>query len=351
MKPHKLPFLNDYMYACHPHILKQMAALADTPHTGYGCDELCEAAREKIRQACCCPEAGVHFLIGGTATNVTAIDALIRSYQGVLAAQSGHINTFEAGAMESAGHKILPLRPIEGKVMPHILSEWLERDKNDENRDHTVRPGALYISQPTEVGTLYSLEELTALSHICHQAGIRLFVDGARLGYALASPQCNIDLPDLARLSDGFYIGGTKLGALMGEALVFPRPQDVPDFFTQMKRHNNLLAKGWLLGMQFDVFFTDDLYHQIGRHALDMAQRLRRGIEDMGIPFYTDSPTNLQFIILHRDEYHQLRQEADCEIWEELDNDRVAIRLVTSWQTTPDDVDSLIQVLRDIHQA
>ena len=154
MKPHKLPFLNDYMYACHPQILKQMAALADTPHTGYGCDELCEAAREKIRQACQCPEAGVHFLIGGTATNVTAIDALIRSYQGVLAAQSGHINTFEAGAMESAGHKILPLRPIEGKVMPHILSEWLERDKNDENRDHTVRPGALYISQPTEVGTL-----------------------------------------------------------------------------------------------------------------------------------------------------------------------------------------------------
>ena len=342
MSTTKLPFDSDYMHLCHPAILERMVATAGQSHIGYGCDEVCAMAKAKIREACGAPEAEIHFLIGGTQTNVVAIDAMIPPYQGVLAAATAHINVHESGAVESAGHKVLVLPSHDGKVWAEDVEHFLSTFYADETWEHMVEPGMLYITHPTELGTLYTLDELTRLSDVCHRNRLWLYLDGARLGYGLAATDTDVTLKDVARLCDAFYIGGTKVGALMGEAVVFPRQGVVKRFFTQIKRHNSLLAKGWELGMQFDVLFTGNLYFDIARHAIRMAERLKAGVRAKGIELYADSPTNQQFIILSADKAAALAEKVDCEVWARLDDGRMAIRLVTSWHTREEEVDQLL---------
>ncbi len=345
MNTKKLPFLSDYMYACHPLILKRIAETADTPFFGYGDDEICDSAKEKIRSALRAPKAEIFFLIGGTPTNVIAIDALIPPYQGVLAAESGHISIREAGAVEATGHKIVTLAPTNGKIMAQNVQSYLRAFYADETWKHGVEPGMLYITHPTETGTLYSLSELKELSKVCHDNHLKLYLDGARLGYGLAATGSDISLSDIASLCDAFYIGGTKIGALMGEALVFPEPNTVSHLFSQVKRHNNLLAKGWLLGLQFDTLFTNNLYLSLARHGILMAEKLKKGILEKGFKLFADSPTNQQFIIMTIADYHRLSENVDCEIWQELPDQQVAVRLCTSWHTTEEQVDRLLDLL------
>ena len=255
----KLNFASDYMEGAHPQILQRLLETNLEKTAGYGFDKYSEAAREKIRKACEAPEAEIFFLVGGTQTNATVIDALLCSYQGVIAAETGHISTHESGAIEHSGHKVLALPGENGKLSAETVRACLDTYRLDENRDHTVMPGMVYISQPTEYGTLYSLAELEALNGVCRAAGIPLYLDGARLASALACPENDAHLPDLARLCDAFYIGGTKCGALFGEAVVFPKKNTVPHFFTIVKQHGALLAKGRIAWMQFDALFTDGL--------------------------------------------------------------------------------------------
>lgn len=345
MKTNKLCFTSDYMEGAHPSIIK---ALTDSnlEHTeGYGYDPYCNAAKEKLRTACHCPQAEIFFLVGGTQTNATVIDALLRSYQGVLCADTGHIAVHEAGAIEFGGHKVLPLPHTLGKLSAKTIQTALSSYREDANREHTVMPGMVYLSQPTELGTLYSLAELTAISDVCHEAGLPLYVDGARLAYALASPENNVTLPDLARLCDAFYIGGTKCGALLGEAVVFPSSNLVPHFFTIVKQHGALLAKGRVLGIQFDVLFTDGLYLEIGKTAVAHAQRIQNALKTKGYPLLFFSPSNQIFPILDQSAYERLSGIVSFGFWEKLSDGRTVVRLATSWATTQADVDALISVL------
>ena len=273
----RLSFASDYMEGAHEAILSRLREINYEKMQGYGTDPLSEQAREKIRSACGCPEADVFFLVGGTQTNATVISALLRSYEGVVAAVSGHISTHEAGAIELGGHKVLTLPEHEGKITAADLRELLVRFETDEARDHLVRPGMVYVSQPTESGTLYSLRELREISAVCREYGLPLYLDGARLAYALACPSNDVSLQELAELCDVFYIGGTKCGALFGEAVVIPKRGFIPHFFTIMKQHGALLAKGWLLGLQFDVLFTDGLYLKVGKAAIAAAGRIQIG--------------------------------------------------------------------------
>ena len=258
-------FNSDYTEGCHPAILERLAATNMEQTPGYGEDVYCAAAAEQIKEACAAPEAAVHFLVGGTQTNATVIGALLASYQGVIAAETGHVSSHEAGAIEAGGHKVLTIPQTDGKISAEKVEEVLNTFKEDGNRDHMVMPGMVYISQPTEYGTLYNRQELEALSKVCRSKGIPLYLDGARLAYALACSANNVTLEDIAACCDAFYIGGTKCGALFGEAVVFPKPGLIPHFFTIIKQHGALLAKGRILGIQFDVLFENDLYFQI-RH-------------------------------------------------------------------------------------
>ena len=252
-------FASDYTEGAHERILERLAASNLEQNSGYGTDRYCETAEDKIRKACKCPEAQVAFLMGGTQTNQMIIDTMLRPYEGVVAADTGHVNVHEAGAIEYTGHKVMTLPAHNGRIDSKELEAFLNESENDGNREHMVFPGMVYISHPTEYGTLYSMEELKNISGICHEHNISLFMDGARLGYGLMSDETDVDLGSIARLTDVFYIGGTKVGALFGEAVVFTK-KNMPDHFvTRMKQHGALLAKGWLLGIQFDTLFTDDL--------------------------------------------------------------------------------------------
>ena len=305
----KLYFASDYMEGAHPAILRRLLE-TNLEHTaGYGLDPYSESAREKIRAACRAPGAEVFFLVGGTQTNATVIDALLRPWQGVIAAETGHISTHEAGAIEFGGHKVLTLPQREGKLSAAEVAGCIDAWQRDGNREHMVMPGMVYISQPTEYGTLYSLAELEALSAVCRKAGIPLYLDGARLAYALATPSNDTALPDIARLCDAFYIGGTKCGALFGEAVVFPKRGTAPHFFTLVKQHGALLAKGRIAGIQFDTLFTDGLYDAIGQSAIAAARRIRRALEEKGIPQAIASPTNQIFVVLDPDRARALAQQ------------------------------------------
>ncbi|MBR2799057.1 MAG: low specificity L-threonine aldolase [Clostridia bacterium] len=341
----KLCFASDYMEGAHPAILKRMLE-TNLEHTaGYGMDPYSESAREKIRAACRAPEADVFFLVGGTQTNATVIDALLRPWQGVVAAETGHIATHEAGAIEFGGHKVLTLPQREGKLSAADVAGCVDAWRRDDNREHTVMPGMVYISQPTEYGTLYSLSELEALSAVCREAGIPLYLDGARLAYALATPSNDAALPDIARLCDAFYIGGTKCGALLGEAVVFPRRGTAPHFFTLVKQHGALLAKGRVAGIQFDTLFTDGLYDAIGKSAIAAADRIRRALDEKGYAQAIPSPTNQIFVVLSPEKAKALSRRVEMGFWENLGDGRVVMRLATSWATTDGDVDGLIQAL------
>ena len=341
----RLSFLSDYNDGAHPAVLRALAETNGLVVPGYGEDPVCDAAREKLRAACACPEAAVWFLSGGTQTNATVLDACLRPWQGVLAADTGHINGHEAGAVEAAGHKVLTLPQRDGKLEAAALRAWLDRFDADGSRGHQVQPGAVYISQPTEYGTLYSLAELEVLSALCRERGLFLYADGARLAYALATPENDVTLPDLARLCDAFYVGGTKCGALLGEAVVIPRPEVLPHFFTVMKRHGAVLAKGRVLGAQFDALFTDGLYYEIGREAVRLAERLRAALREKGYRLPVPSPTNQVFTVVDAAALARLQEKAAFNIWEAYDNGETLIRLVVGCSTPAEDVEALIALL------
>ncbi len=340
-----LYFLSDYTEGAHPRLLQRLQETNLVSQPGYGEDCFCAAAREKIRAACRRPEADVYFLAGGTQTNAVAIASLLHRWEGVIAADSGHIGVHEAGAVEFTGHKVISLPGESGKLSAGTVRSFCEAFYADETHDHMPFPGMVYISQPTELGTLYGREELAALHRVSGEYGMRLFVDGARLGYGLMSPACDMDLPELAALCDLFYIGGTKVGALCGEALVFPRG-DMPEHFaTMVKQQGAMLAKGRLLGVQFEALFTDGLYFEIGRHAIRLAMKLKEGFLRKGYPLFADSPTNQQFPILTAEQLARLRREAAFEIWAPLEDGRTAVRFVTSWATREEDVDALLALI------
>ena len=348
-----LSFTCDYSEGAHPAILKALAETNFEQAPGYGEDRFCAEARERIRAATGCPEADVFLLVGGTQTNATVIDAMLRGYEGVIAAETGHIAVHEAGAIEFGGHKVLTLPSQEGKMDAGALRTLLERFHCDEARDHMVRPGMVYLSWPTEYGTLYSRKEMTDIKAVCQEYSLPLFVDGARLGYGLASPAADLDLPAIARIADVFYIGGTKVGAFCGEAVVFPAGDAPAHFFTTVKQHGALLAKGRLLGVQFATLFTDGLYLEISRNAIARAMELKALFEDRGYPLAIDSPTNQQFPILTDAQMERLRPHVAFEVWERLPGDqtdgagqgRAVTRFATSWCTTPDQIAALAALL------
>lgn len=312
---------------------------------GYGTDAHSERARELIRAACEAPGAEVHFLVGGTQTNAVAIRAMLAPWQGVVAADTGHVSTHEAGAIEAGGHKVLELPGIEGKLTAAQVDEFASAWERDDNHDHMVAPGLVYLSQPTEYGTLYSLGELESLRHVCDAHGLALYVDGARLAYALGAPGNDVGLADLARLTDAFYIGGTKCGALFGEALVLTREGMCPHFFTVMKQGGALLAKGRLLGMQFEVLFEDGLYGRIGERTVAQAARVARALRDAGCELAMPQCTNQVFAAFDEAMLDGLRGKASMSFWEALADGRQVMRLATSWATDDADVDALARLL------
>ena len=340
-----LHFENDYNKGAHPALLEALVQTNLEGLSGYGTDKYTIRAIEKIRQASKCPHAQVTFLSGGTQTNQLVIDALLQSYQGVIAAETGHISSHEAGAIEFSGHKVLTLPHKEGKLQPALVRQYIEDFYADGNHEHMVFPGMVYISHPTEYGTLYSRSELEQLSQVCRQFEIPLFLDGARLGYGLAA-DTDLDLASIAELTDVFYIGGTKMGALIGEAVVFTKNNQPKHFVPIVKQHGALLAKGRLVGVQFDRLFTDDLYLELGRHGIEMAGKLRAILEEKGYPFYLQSPTNQQFIILENAQLEKLSQAGLAySFWEKYDDNRTVIRLATSWSTSQEDLDELKKIL------
>ena len=341
----RLFFASDYQEGAHPAILEALAAENLIPHAGYGTDPVSEEARALIRDACSCPGAAVHFLVGGTQMNAAVIRAALRPWQGVLAADSGHISQHEAGAIEAGGHKVLTLPGECGKLRAADVRAFCERFFADANHDHMVEPGMVYISQPTEYGTLYTKKELTALRSVCDAFHLLLYCDGARLAAALGCPENDVALPDLAALTDLFYIGGTKCGALFGEALVVPEPQLLPHFFTLIKQSGALLAKGWLTGLQFRTLFTDGLYERLGARSVRLADRLRDACLEKGIPLRFGSPTNQVFLSLDAQTLARLGECVEYSFWEMEDAEHTVIRLAASWATREEDLEALIRLL------
>ena len=333
----------DYSMGAHPAILRSLIETNYEAMPGYGMDKYSTSAKEKIRKACGLEDADVEFLVGGTQTNAVIISTMLKDCEGVITASSGHINVHESGAVEYTGHKVLSLPQKQGKLDPHDLNEFLVSFYSDVTHEHMVFPGMVYISHPTEMGTLYSKQELEEIADICHEYGMQLIMDGARLGYGLMSNSTDVTLQDIARLTDVFYIGGTKVGALCGEAVVFTKNNKPQHFVTSIKKRGALLAKGRLLGIQFDTLFTDDLYFRISRHAIEMAEQLREIIVEKGWEFYIDSPTNQQLILMNEEQMAELSQYVTFDRWGLYDEERTIVRLATSWATTPED----LQVLRE----
>ena len=346
----KLYFSSDYQEGAHPEILRRLESSNLEHSPGYGADAWCASAREKIRSACKCPDAEIHFLVGGTQTNLVIIDALLRPYQGVIAADTGHISSHEAGAIEAGGHKVLTLPNANGKIFASQIRKLLDAYNGDANRDHLVMPGMVYLSQPTEYGTLYSFAELTEISDLCRENHLPLYIDGARLAYALACPENDVTLPDLAKLCDVFYIGGTKCGALFGEAVVIPQPGLIPHLFTLIKQHGALLAKGRMLGIQFDALFSDGLYEHIGISAIRSADRIRSALASLGLPLCFSSPTNQIFCVLEDALLARLQDSLEYSFWEKPDVSHTIIRLATGWATTVSDTEALLSLFSSLMQ-
>lgn len=338
-------FDTDYMAGAHPQIMERLLETNLEMTAGYGSDDYTRSAKALIKEACGLTEGEVYFLVGGTQTNATVIDGLLAHHEGVMAAETGHINVHESGAIEASGHKVLTLPSHEGKVCAEEVSHYISQFYADDTYEHMVAPGMLYISQPTEYGTLYSLRELELLHEVCRQADIPLYIDGARLGYALGSEQADFTLPQLAQCCEVFYIGGTKVGALFGEAVVVTRKGLLPHFFPLIKQHGALLAKGRLLGIQFETLFTDQLYTRIGAHAVRLALKFKQAFIDKGYELYIDSPTNQQFFRLENKKMDELMQHATFEMWGPRGETHTVVRLVTSWATREEDVDALIALL------
>ena len=341
-------FNSDYLEGAHPSIMVRLAETNMVQTVGYGEDEYCEAAREKIKTACQAPEADVHFLVGGTLTNTTVIASILRPYQGVLTAVSGHINCHESGAIESSGHKVLALPTDNGKITARQVQDYYNWHHFNPDYEHMVMPGMVYISFPTEGGTLYSKAELTALYDVCKKCGLPLFIDGARLGYGLTCDDCDLTLPELARLCDVFYIGGNKIGALFGEAVVIMDPALKRDFRFMMKQRGGMLAKGRLLGIQFLTLFEENRYFEISAHASRLAEKIHDELKDMGVKFYVDSPSNQQFVILPDAVLEKLKDDFAFEYQARVDDAHSAVRICTCWATKEENVEALLAALRGL---
>ncbi len=336
----------DYAEGAHEKILENMMRTNLEQTAGYSEDVYSDHARALIRQACGKEDLDVHFLVGGTQTNLTVIASVLRPHQGVLCAVSGHVNVHETGAIEATGHKVLAMPSTDGKITAAQVQEAYDAHWRDESREHVVQPGMVYISQPTENGTLYSKEELTALHETCVKCGLPLYVDGARLGYGMAAPTNDVTLKDLAELSDIFYIGGTKVGALFGEAVVIANPAYGKDFRYIIKQRGGMLAKGRLLGIQFETLFTDGLYFEISKHAVDLAMKIRKACEEKGFGMQFDSYTNQQFPILPNALVAELRQKYAFYTWQKVDEDHTSVRFCTSWATDAENVEQLLADIR-----
>lgn len=341
-------FENDYTEGAHERILKRLIETNEEQTPGYGMDEHCEKAREYIRNECEAPEADIHFLVGGTQTNTTIIASILRPYQGAIAAESGHIATHETGAIESTGHKVLTLPSEDGKITAEQVKELCDAHWNDASPEHSVQPGLVYISNPTEYGTIYSKAELESLHAVCAERDLPLVLDGARLGYGLASPANDSTLADYARLCDVFYIGGTKIGALFGEAVVITNDALKKDFRYCIKQGGGLLAKGRLLGIQFETLFEDGLYYDMSEHAVGLAMKLRRAFIDNGFAMRFDSTTNQQFPVLPAYVLEELGKKYSFSFWEKVDETHSAVRFCTSWSTKEEHVDRLVHDLHEI---
>lgn len=339
-----LHFESDYMEGAHPLILQRLVDTNFEKTPGYGEDAYCESAKAKIRTACACPKADIHFLVGGTQTNTTIIAAVLRSWQGVVAAQTGHVAVHEAGAIEATGHKVITLPHNNGKLEAKTLESYLNTFEHDANRDHMVEPGMVYISHPTEYGTLYTKQELESLHNVCSTHHLPLFLDGARLGYGLAAEKTDVTLPVIAQNCDVFYIGGTKVGALFGEAVVVPNKELTPHFFTVIKQHGALLAKGRILGIQFDTLFTGNLYYEIAHNAIDNAMYLKRELTKKGVQFFIDSPTNQQFLVLENSTLEKLSAHIGFSFWEKYDDTHTVVRLATSWATKRENIEEVVRL-------
>ncbi len=344
----KIQFQCDYNEGAHPLIMQRLMETNMEQTVGYGEDPHCQQARELIREACQSPKADVHFLVGGTQANTTVISHLLRPYQGVISADTGHINVHETGAIEATGHKVLALPNVDGKISAAQIEATMQRHYAEDGPEHMVQPGMVYLSFPTEVGTIYSLSELQAIREVCDRYTLSLFVDGARLGYGLCSPMCDVTLPQLAALADVFYIGGTKVGALFGEAVVIVNEGLKRDFRYSIKRHGGMLAKGRLLGIQFETLFTDGLYFRIARHAVSQALRIKQVLQAKGFHMLVDSPTNQQFVILPNEVLDRLSQRFVLSPWEPMEGYRTAVRICTSWATRDENVDVLIEELNKL---
>ena len=338
-------FNSDYLEGAHPRVLARLSEINLDQTPGYGEDGRCESARALIRKLCDAPEADVHFLVGGTQANATVLAAALLPYQGVISADTGHIAVHETGAIEAGGHKVLTVPNANGKLNAGQVDELCRLHFSDESHEHMVMPGAVYISNPTELGTLYDRDELLGLREVCRRWNLALYIDGARLGYGLASPDNTLDLPFIARVCDAFTIGGTKQGLLFGEAVVLTSDALKRNFRYMIKRMGGMLAKGWLLGAQFEVMLRDGLYQQLSAHAIAQAMRLKEALKALGVPFLVDSPTNQQFPILPDDALDALRRDFSFATIQRMDDAHTAVRFCTSWATPPEHVDSLIRAL------
>ena len=335
----------DYLQGCHPKLLEALTATNMEMQVGYGNDRWSDSAKAKIKTAFACPDHDVYLLTGGTQTNALVIDSLLRPYEGVISAVTGHVNAHEAGAIEHTGHKVLALPAHDGKLDAAEVAEYIRAFYADPTWTHMVKPGMVYISHPTEYGTLYTAEELTALSKVCKEYNIPLFLDGARLGYGLMSYDTDVTPALLSELCDVFYVGGTKVGALCGEAVVF-RPGLMPEQFpTIVKQHGAMVAKGRLLGVQFDALFTDGLYFEISRHAIDMAEKMKGLFLRKGYTFFKATPTNQQFVLLENTQVERLAPQVGFSIWEPAGADHTVVRFATCWATTEEDLAKLEEIL------
>ena len=340
-------FHNDYNEACHPDILKRLQAFSTAQMPGYGADVYCQKAADLIRKYCHSDAVSVHFLVGGTQTNLTVIAAALRPHQAVIGAESAHIHVHETGAIEATGHKVIAIPSRNGKITVEQICDVVTSQRMSADAEHFAQPKMVYISNPTEYGTTYKLIELEEISAYCRNNGLLLYVDGARMGYGLASKDNDIFLEDYARLCDAFYIGGTKVGAMFGEAVVIPNPGIAEDFRYLMKQRGGMLAKGWLLGLQFQTLFEDGLYFQISEHADRLADQIRKTLQASGYPLYVEGTTNQIFTVLPNDRLKKLDKHFTYAVWETIDPDHTVVRFCTSWATKTEDVKALCAALAD----
>ena len=336
-----ISFECDYNNGAHPKVLENLVKYNSSKPTPYGFDEFSERAKQKIREAIGMPDAQIFFLTGGTQANATTIDSMLYQYEGVICVGSGHINVHEAGAVEFTEHKIITLPDVQGKMEARVLDRYLDDFMHDGNKDHAVHPGLVYITFPTEFGTLYTAAELRDIYQVCQRYDLPLYIDGARLGYGLMADGNDVTLPYLARHCDVFYIGGTKIGALCGEAVVFSGRNAHKHFFSIQKQHGAVIAKGALIGLQFDALFTDGLYFRLSQHAIDMAMQLKQLFQEKGYQFYVDSSTNQQFLVIRNEEVERLGQQVAFTHFGQTDHHHTICRFVTSWATTQEEIDEL----------